>query len=113
MGSRLWGVLAVAVIGAAAAVWIHRPASAADPSGGYAAPRTADDKPDLNGIWQAVNTANFDMQAHQARPALSLLPAPGRSGVPGLVRATTVELPAPAVRALGAVGGVPAGEGVV
>ena len=27
----------------------------------YSAPRTADDKPDLNGIWQAVNTANWDL----------------------------------------------------
>jgi hypothetical protein len=79
----------------------------------YRAPRTADGKPDLNGIWQALNTANFNLEAHAARPALSLLPAPGRSGVPGLVRATPVELPAPAVRALGAVGGVPAGESVV
>jgi hypothetical protein len=79
----------------------------------YHAPRTADGKADLNGIWQALNTANFDLQAHAARPALSLLPAPSRSGVPGLVRSTPVELPDPAVRALGAVGGVPAGEGVV
>ena len=79
----------------------------------YRAPRTADGKPDLNGIWQALNTANFDIQAHAARPALSLLPAPPRSGVAGLVRATHVELPDPAVRPLGAVGGVPAGEGVV
>ncbi len=33
----------------------------------YRAPRTSDGKPDLNGIWQAVNTANWDLQAHPAR----------------------------------------------
>src|SRR6202171_6518593 len=34
----------------------------------YKAPRTADGKPDLNGIWQALNTANWDIQDHAARP---------------------------------------------
>jgi hypothetical protein len=34
----------------------------------YRAPRTADGKPDLNGIWQALNTANWDIQDHGARP---------------------------------------------
>jgi hypothetical protein len=69
--------------------------------------------PDLNGIWQALTTANFDIQAHPARPALAIIPASPRTDTPGLVRATHVELPAPSVRALGAVGGVPAGAGVV
>src|SRR6185436_3983778 len=94
----LWGAIAVVVVVAGAAVWFHWPRSAGGASGGssaaeYRAPRTADGKPDLNGIWQALNTANFDLQAHPARPALSLLPAPARGGVPGLVRATPVELP--------------------
>jgi hypothetical protein len=36
----------------------------------YRAPRTGDGKPDLNGIWQALTTANFDIEAHEARPGL-------------------------------------------
>jgi hypothetical protein len=53
----------------------------------YKAPRTADGKPDLNGIWQAVNTANWDLQDHPARMG--------------------------PVSALGAAFSIPAGQGVV
>jgi hypothetical protein len=67
----------------------------------YRAPRTADGKPNLNGIWQANNEANYDLQAHMARPALAL-----RAGPFGPV-------PAKEVLALGAVGSVPPGPGVV
>jgi len=35
----------------------------------YRAPRTADGKPNLNGIWQAMNTANWDLEAHSAAPS--------------------------------------------
>ena len=79
----------------------------------YRAPRTAAGTPDIGGFWQALNTANYDIQAHTARPALAVIPAPPRAGIAGVARATPTDLPAPAVRALGAVGGVPAGEGVV
>ena len=32
----------------------------------YRAPRTPDGKPNLNGIWQALNSANWDLQGHAA-----------------------------------------------
>ena len=82
-------------------------------SADYVAPRAADGRPDLNGIWQAVNTANYDLEGHAARPAMALMPTPRSGEPPGTARATPGALPAPAVRALGAVGGVPAGQGVV
>src|SRR5687768_12531105 len=34
---------------------------------GYRAPRTPDGTPDLNGIWQANNTAHWDLEPHAAR----------------------------------------------
>ena len=34
---------------------------------GYRAPRTPDGTPDLSGIWQANNTANWDLEAHAAK----------------------------------------------
>ena len=57
--------------------------------------------PDLNGIWQALNTANWDLETHVARPGLATVPGPDG------------DVPVAAVLALGAVGGVPGGLGVV
>ena len=79
----------------------------------YIAPRTEYGHPNLNGVWQALNTANYDLQGHEARPAMALLPIPPSSASPGTDRATPGALPAEELRALGAVGGVPAGQGVV
>jgi hypothetical protein len=59
-------------------------------------------KPDFNGIWQAINTANWDLQTHEARPMIA---QPG-------VAPNSVVLAAPVV-GLGAVGWIPGGLGVV
>src|SRR5499426_224761 len=104
-------IIVIAAIAVAGAVWAQV-RSASRQSDAYQPARTADGKPDLSGVWQALNTANYDIQSHPARPALALIPASPRSGTPGLDRATHVELPAPVVRPLGAVGGVPAGAGI-
>jgi hypothetical protein len=77
------------------------PAPTATAPAAYRAPRLADNHPDLNGIWQALNEANYDLEAHMARPALQLRPGPYGP------------VPAAAVLALGAVGSVPPGLGIV
>ncbi len=41
--------------------------SAAGQTGAYKAPRGPDGHPDLNGIWQALNTADWDVEGHAAQ----------------------------------------------
>jgi hypothetical protein len=67
----------------------------------YRSPRGPDGKPNLNGIWQTLNEANYDLEGHMARPAMALVP--GHSS----------PVPAAPVLALGAVGAVPPSMGVV
>ncbi len=56
MTSRLIGLFAAAV-----AITVLAKSAA-----GQALPRASDGKPDFSGIWQALNTANLDIQAHAA-----------------------------------------------
>src|SRR5689334_23419748 len=70
-------------------------------SSAYRAPRVEGGKPDLNGIWQVLNEANYDLEGHNARPAMAVRPGPYGP------------VPAAPVLALGAVGSVPPSLGVV
>ena len=83
MRTRL--IVLVAVAGVAAAGLLLPVTTAQAP--GYRAPRVADGRPDLNGIWQALNTAEWNVEPHAAGPSV--------------------------VRELGALSAVPAGLGVV
>jgi hypothetical protein len=67
----------------------------------YRAPRADGGHPDLNGIWQVLNEANYDLEAHNAKPAMAVRPGPYGP------------VPAAPLLALGAVGSVPPGLGVV
>ena len=42
------------------------PIPAAGQTAAYDGPRTHDDKPDLNGVWQAFTTASWDIEDHNA-----------------------------------------------
>jgi hypothetical protein len=66
-----------------------------------AIPRTPTGRPDMNGLWQALGNAYWDIEPHVARPALQMQPGP------------IVPVPANEVLALGAVGSIPSGWGIV
>ena len=86
MAARLASVVIAVLAGAGIATWLARPSTQAT-GAAYVAPRTADGKADLNGFWQAVGTAHWDIEGHAAS--------------------------AGPVRALGAAYSVPGGMGVV
>jgi hypothetical protein len=71
-------------LGAALALVLHAPGT---PAQGTAIPRTAAGRPDLSGIWQVLNEANWNLEPHAATPG--------------------------AVESLGAIGAVAPGMGVV
>ena len=82
LGTWMPATVAASLLVAWVALGAQQPAGPA-----YRAPRASDGHPNLNGIWQAMNTAYWDIEAHSAAPS--------------------------AVRELGAAGAVPAGLGIV
>jgi hypothetical protein len=82
-----WLVVGVLLVGVLAAVG-QPPAPARGEFPSYRVPRMADGHPDLNGLWQAFVTADWNLQDHEAQPG------------------THPEI-------MGAYGGEPAGQSVV
>ncbi len=66
---------------------------------------TVGGKPDFSGVWQALNEAHWDLQAHEARA--------GMVTQPGVYNYEYARVPAAPVVALGAAAGVPGSLGVV
>ena len=85
----------IGVAAIVAVVLAVRPASAQD------IPRLSDGKPDLNGIWQVLNEANYDLEPHIARHSLQMREGPVNP-IPSI----------PTLR-MGAVGAVPGSLGVI
>ena len=87
---------AVGVLGLVLALFVTTP-----PAGAQDVPRLSDGHPDMNGIWQVLNEANYDLEPHMARHSMQL-----REGPVG---------PVPSIPTLrmGAVGAVPGSLGVI
>lgn len=99
-------ILTMALAGLVGAACVGGAVVAQAPSKGkaaaaYKAPRGPGGHPDLSGVWSVMNTANWDVEPHAARSALMMRPGP------------IVPVPDRSVVALGAIGAVPAGMGVV
>ena len=73
------GTIAFIGIAVSTLVGQQRPAAGPQFPAGYRPARAADGHPDLNGIWQAMVTANWDLEDHEAQPG----PHPELSGAYG------------------------------
>jgi hypothetical protein len=67
MRVRVGGAILLAAAAVSAAIMLGTMIPASSQGQTYRAPRTADGRPNLTGIWEAMNTANWDIQAHVAR----------------------------------------------
>ena len=86
---RQWmnvAVMAGAALVFGSVMWLHG-AAVQGQAAAYRAPRTVDGKPNMSGYWQAMGTANWDIETHPAQPGPVIL--------------------------MGALGAIPAGIGVV
>jgi hypothetical protein len=101
-GSTIAVALVAAAVGAGITLAVMRTGA---PSSASIANRTPDGKPDFSGIWQALNEAHWDLEAHEARPGAVM-----QQGVYPYEYARVAAAP---VLALGAAGGVPGSVGVV
>jgi hypothetical protein len=102
MPKRFRSVMIALAAAAAVATFALNSIPAAGQGQAYRAPRApGTQNPDMNGIWQALGTAHYDLEPHVAKPALALRPGPYGP------------LPAAPVLSFGAVGAVPGGLGVV
>ena len=73
----------LAPLAMAALVWLSVTAAAGQ-APAYRAPRSADGRPNFNGIWQALNEAHWDIEGHAAAPGLMTALGAAAAVAPGL-----------------------------
>ena len=95
--TRFLSAATLALVFSVATLPVHVQGQSAD----FELPRLANGNPDFNGIWQALNAANYGIEPHIARSAMQQREGP-RSMLP--------DVP---VLVLGAVGAVPGSMGVI
>ena len=97
------GALMGTTVAAVVAIAVSMPG--AQPASGGARPALIDGHPNLSGIWQTNNEANWDLQAHEARA--------GAVMQEGVYPYDFARVPAAPSLPFGAAGGVPGSLGVV
>ena len=92
MHTRWGGALVAAALAVATAIVLGSLAPASSEAQTAALSRTADGTPNLTGIWQVMNTANWDVQAHEARrgPVIALAAAFSVQPGPGVVEGNEI-----------------------
>ena len=82
-------ILGIAVLGASSMSCSRAPAATA-----ASIPRTAEGKPNLQGIWQVRNRASYDLEGHVAALAGRGIEAGPIERIPGVLARTVVTDPA-------------------
>lgn len=104
-GRFLLSMMVVAIAAAAVSAVVTMSVTQTPVQAQTARAAAVDGKPNFSGIWQANNEANWDLEAHAARPAAVTQQ--------GIYPYDYARVPAAAVLALGAAGAVPGSLGVV